>query len=416
MSIEQLKAKLNEAREKYNQIVAATQAQGENVKEIEQKIKVLNQMVDKAKQSKTTLHSEIERLAKEKKNKTKQLQRASDTKCQLLQDEIEKVEKGVAEKEQIYLTLQIRYKILRERWERQENEYLSKIYELEQTYSQIKAKTNEVIGRIQGMSPIRRPGILFNPVPDVFPDITNLFSPTNIEDEFNSSGSGDETFELELEPDDQENENTDNYSPNNPSNKYSYDNQFSSNATENNENDNNHNSKSSNSNFKFPNQNNSFNSSTAFLNGSTNGDTNSNNIGNEFIEDDDEDAIIGEISTIDDNEEDEEDLENGQDGLFVLNDIKNHNTNYSLQDSIEAFFQQQGNKLSNNNGSNANLNGNNNEYMNHLNENAQVHNLTEKVTQLSLQERKLTLEKLKLECRLLQHKRDDLINELNKKT
>lgn len=400
MSVEQLKAKLSEAREKYNHIVAATQAQGESVKEIEQRIKVLNQMVDKAKQSKITLHSEIERLAKEKKNKTKQLQRASDTKCQLLVDEIQKVEKDTAEKEQIYLTLQTRYKILRERWEHKESEYLSKIYELEQTYSQIKAKTNEVIGRIQSMSPTRRPGLLFNPIPDVFPGF-NLFTHPNIDD-FNSSGSGDATFELELEDEDQnENENEPTIQNENTvvdpafeSFNFSFKNKLDSfkNSMMNKSNSisNNYNSNSA---FNFAlNGNNIFNSPGLFSSG-----PDFTNYENNFAEEEDEDALIGEITNIDE-EDEEEDIE--RNSMFLLNNFHNNNNNNSknLQESIDAFFQQR----------------NNNELFAHLNENRHVNNLKEKVSQLSLKEKKLTLEKLKLECRLLQHQRDDLMSEMQK--
>lgn len=400
MSVEQLKAKLSEAREKYNQIVAATQAQGENVKEIEQRIKVLNQMVDKAKQSKTNLHSEIERLAKEKKNKTKQLQRASDTKCQLLAEEIAKVEKDAEEKEQIYLALQTRYKILREHWEHKENDFLSKIYELEQTYSQIKAKTNEVIGRIQSMSPSRRPGLLFNSVPDVFPDF-NLFAQPNIE-EFNSSGSGDATFELELEDEDQDDDDlpelkkhiiTD-IDPDYESFNYAFKNKLDSFKNSmihqpipivNNGN-------GTNSPFNFALGGNSlFNSPGLFSTTSNFGSQE-----NRFVEEEDEDALIGEITNIDEEDEEEEDKTS-----FLMNNLQNNNnnnSNNSFQESIDAFFQQQ----------------NNNELLNHFKENRHVNNLKEKVSQLSLKERKLTLEKLKLECRLLQHQRDDLLSEMQK--
>ncbi|OHT16785.1 hypothetical protein TRFO_41557 [Tritrichomonas foetus] len=179
MSVEQLKAQLEEAKEKYRQIVAATQAQSEKVKEIEQRNKVLNSMVDKAQQSKTALLAEIKRMADDEQRKAKAMKDEADSKSTKIKEEIKRISKSVSEKEQLSKVLKLRYQLLQDRWEQQEQEYQRRIDELDQTYLTIRAKTNEVILRIQAMQPRKRTNFMFRSFPDF--RHTSLFAPTAAE-------------------------------------------------------------------------------------------------------------------------------------------------------------------------------------------------------------------------------------------
>lgn len=178
MTIEQLKAQLAEAREKYNQMEQATQRQEEQIRENEQRKQVLFEMAEKAKLTKVTLDNELQQFKAKQQAKIDGILGNFQLKFEKYQEDLEVIEKSAKEKEIEYNILQAQYKQLQKEWIRQEHKFKMRISELDQVYIQIKAKTNEVVDRICKMRPKQRFGFTFNSEPNSFGDISNIFAPS----------------------------------------------------------------------------------------------------------------------------------------------------------------------------------------------------------------------------------------------